>query len=82
MVPVPDMPAARERLTLRDLRQWHVLAIMCRHCAHSGQVSSAWLRQRWPAERRLRDLEARMRCGRCGQLGGHGWVVLRLPRNL
>lgn len=76
-----ESPAARDLLTVGELRSWHALAIMCAYCTHTGQVRAAWLQQRWPAGRRLIDLEGRMRCHRCGRRGGHGWVVLRLPRN-
>jgi Zn ribbon nucleic-acid-binding protein len=78
---VPDMPAARDRLTLEDLGPWHVLAVMCTHCSHTGQVAPASLRRHFRANQRIQDLEPRMRCTRCGRRGEHGWVVLRLPRN-
>lgn len=74
------MPRPRGDIRLGDLRDWHVVAIQCRACGHTGNVVPRTLLRRWAADVRLQALDHRMRCTRCGWRSGHAWSVMRLPR--
>ncbi len=69
-------------LTLGRLRDWHVMRAFCVRCPHVGYVHPLELRRSSYAEHvRLVDLEAKLRCTRCGNHEGNRWETCRLPRD-
>ena len=78
--PEPDLPEPRDRLTLGDLRPWHLLAVMCGGCGRTQELLPNRLRLRRADRVRIADLALSLRCTRCRRLGGHAWTVLKLPR--
>jgi rubredoxin len=51
---------------LEDLRAWHVVLATCGQCRHEAPVHQPLLRRGRPGHTRLRDLEPKLRCRRCG----------------
>ncbi|MGH6917599.1 MAG: hypothetical protein ACREJ0_07830 [Geminicoccaceae bacterium] len=51
---------------LDDLRAWHVVVAICGQCRHEAPVRQPQLTGGRPGYTRLRDLEPRLRCRRCG----------------
>jgi rubredoxin len=51
---------------LEDLRAWHVVLATCGQCRHEAPLHQPLLRRGRPGHTRLRDLEAKLRCRRCG----------------
>jgi hypothetical protein len=51
---------------LEDLRAWHVVVATCGKCRHQGPVHQPRLTRGRPRHARLRDLEPKLRCRRCG----------------
>ena len=53
---------------LEDLRAWHVVVATCGQCRHVGPVHQPRMTRGRPGHARLRDLERRLRCRRCGNM--------------
>ena len=70
----------RYAVRLEDLREWHVLEVQCFACRHIGVVYPSRLQKRWPGHTRLKDLEPKFRCTKCGNRSDNTWQVMQLPR--
>lgn len=62
---------------LEDLRAWHVVVATCGQCRHEAPLRHQQLTGAPHA--RLRDLERRLRCRRCGN-GRHNRFSVRMAR--
>lgn len=51
---------------LDDLRAWHVVVATCGQCRHEAPIRHPLLTGGRPRYTRLRDLEPKLRCRRCG----------------
>jgi hypothetical protein len=51
---------------LDDLRAWHVVVATCGQCRHEAPIRHPQLIGGRPRHMRLRDLEPKLRCKRCG----------------
>jgi hypothetical protein len=65
------MPEQKENIPyyafrLEDLRAWHVVVATCGQCHHEAPLRQQQLTGRHAPHFRLRDLERRLRCRRCG----------------
>lgn len=64
---------------LEDLRAWHVVVAICGECRHQAPLHHRQLVGRRAPLTRLRDLEPRLRCQRCGN-NLHNRFSVRLAR--
>jgi hypothetical protein len=64
---------------LEDLRAWHVVVAICGQCRHESPLRHQQLIGRRAHYTRLRDLERRLRCRRCGN-ARHNRFSVRLAR--
>jgi hypothetical protein len=64
---------------LEDLRAWHVVVAICGQCRHEAPLRHQQLIGRSGRHTRLRDLERRLRCLRCGNTR-HNRFSVRLAR--
>jgi hypothetical protein len=64
---------------LEDLRAWHVVVAICGQCRHEAPLRHQQLVSRRTPSTRLRDLERRLRCHRCGN-SLHNRFTVRLAR--
>jgi hypothetical protein len=64
---------------LEDLRAWHAVVAICGQCRHEVPLRHQQLIGRRAPYTRLRDLERRLRCRRCGNSLGNRFSV-RLAR--
>jgi hypothetical protein len=53
---------------LDDLRAWHVVVATCGQCRHEAPIRHPLLTNGRPRHMRLRDLERKLRCRRCGNI--------------
>ena len=60
---------------LQDLRNWHLLTAVCGACRHQAWLRLWQLTAGQPAHARLIDIEARLRCQRCGNRAGNRVLV-------
>ena len=65
----------RYAVRLQDLRNWHILTAVCGMCRHRTQMRLWQLTAGQPAHARLIDIEARLRCQRCGNRAGNRVLV-------
>ena len=56
----------RYAVRLSDLRRWHMLTAVCSSCRHRTRMRLWQLTVGQPAHTWLADIEARLRCRRCG----------------
>lgn len=69
---------------IKDLREWHLVEGICWGCKRSGLIDCKKLMRGRNPELRLIDIEDRMRCTSCDQLGivAHHTITVRMaPRN-
>jgi hypothetical protein len=71
----------RYAIRLDDLRAWHVIVATCAVCGRSTHVNAKLLQHCRPPYTRLRDLERKLRCSRCGNRQGNTLRVSMAPRN-
>jgi hypothetical protein len=60
---------------LEDLRAWHVVVATCGQCRHEAQLRHPLLTGGRAGHTRLRDLEPRLRCRRCGNTRRNRFAV-------
>ena len=60
---------------LADLRNWHVLTAVCLACGHKAKIPMWRLKVGRRPETRLLDVEANLRCMRCGNRSGNSVYV-------
>lgn len=75
-----DSLGPKYAIRLRDLRSWHMLAVICFSCRHQATLPPDQLRRRFGEQASLASLERRLRCKRCGNRLHNSWTVVRLPR--
>lgn len=66
---------------LGDLGRWHRLQAVCLSCRHSVLLEPEKLKRRFPSHTRVVELEAKLRCRKCGNRGGNSLKVGRLGRD-
>ncbi|MBD9573429.1 hypothetical protein [Ensifer sp. ENS08] len=81
MVRPVDTEAKRYiRMTLGDLQEWFVLYGNCFKCDHVGYIDRYRLVHRFGAKQRMKPLEAKLFCKRCGNRHFNGFAVAPMQR--
>lgn len=81
MVRPVDTEAKRYiRMTLADLDEWFVLYGNCFKCDHVGYIDRYKLVHRFGAKHRMKPLEAKLFCKRCGNKQFNGFAVAPMQR--
>ncbi len=81
MVRPVDTEAKRYiRMTLQDLQEWYVLYGNCFKCDHIGYIDRHDLVRRFGAKQRMKPLEAKLFCKRCGNTQFNGFAVAPMQR--
>ena len=69
--------ASRNNLKLSGLTAADMVEASCIHC-YAKRIHAPWqLHLQHPAEQRLDELMARLRCPRCNKTGARDWTVMR-----
>jgi ribosomal protein L37E len=67
-------------IRLDDLRAWHVVFATCAACGSRTHMAAKVLEHGRPPHTKLRDLERKLRCSRCGNRQGDTLTVSMAPR--
>ena len=71
----------RYSVRLSDLERWHSLTAVCGECQHRRQMRIWQLTAGRPLDTRLTDVEAKLRCQRCGNREGNRVLVTMVERD-
>jgi len=75
-----DRLPPRYAIRLEDLRRWHRIVVRC-SCGHAGVLPPARLKFGRAPYTKLKELEARFTCQRCGARGDHTVTIESVPRD-
>ncbi len=70
----------RYAIRLADLRDWHVIGVICEGCRHRARVPPKLLTAGRPGHTRLIDLERKLVCSACGNRHGNRLSVTMMDR--
>jgi hypothetical protein len=70
----------RYAVRLEDLQRWHRIVIRCQ-CGHVGTIVAPRLKFGRPGYMRLKELERKFRCMKCGARGDHSVMIESAPRD-
>lgn len=68
-------------ITLEQLDAWWSLHGNCFACPHVASVDRYELERRYGKSARLKALEQKLRCRKCGNSEFNGWLVRKVPRD-
>ena len=71
----------RYAVRLSDLERWHVLTAVCSACRHRRQMRLWQLLAGRPPYTHLTDVEAKLRCQRCGNREDNRVLVTMAARD-
>lgn len=67
--------APRYNLRVEDFQDCHALVVECMNCGHKGRVSASKMREMFEPYERIKLIEGKLRCGKCGKVNGTHWHV-------